>query len=164
MNTSPTHTIPEGVSVFIYRQAASGAVKFLLMLRHPNDGGFWQGPGGGIEPGETIAETARREVAEECGLAIGQLTELQATLSFPLKAEEIGTRFAPGITQFTIRFMIAPLTGTDDCPTFEGAGDDAAHVDHRWVTAEAGLALLHSEPHRAAFREAATTAMRLLSI
>jgi len=40
----------------------------VLFIRHPNDPETWGLPGGGIEPGETLAETAVREVREETGV------------------------------------------------------------------------------------------------
>lgn len=40
----------------------------VLLIRHPNAPDTWTFPGGGHEPGETFAETARREVWEETGV------------------------------------------------------------------------------------------------
>lgn len=45
----------------------------LLMLRRA-DNNKWDCPGGYIEPGESTEETARREILEETGLEIGNLT------------------------------------------------------------------------------------------
>ncbi|WP_276255127.1 NUDIX hydrolase [Halomontanus rarus] len=39
-----------------------------LLIRHEADPERWGTPGGGHEPGETMGETARREVREETGL------------------------------------------------------------------------------------------------
>lgn len=47
----------------------------LIHARDPDDPNhnWWELPGGGCEPGETLEETARREVAEETGIPLGQL-------------------------------------------------------------------------------------------
>ncbi len=45
-----------------------------LLLHHRTDDNTWDFPGGYMELGETIEETARREVLEEVGLEIGEMT------------------------------------------------------------------------------------------
>lgn len=50
----------------------------LLLLRHVHDG-KWGTPGGGMEPGESPEEGARREVVEETGL---QLPDLELVGAF----------------------------------------------------------------------------------
>jgi 8-oxo-dGTP pyrophosphatase MutT (NUDIX family) len=45
-----------------------------LLLQHRTDDNTWDFPGGYMEPGERTEETARREVREETGLDIGELT------------------------------------------------------------------------------------------
>ncbi|MGE5223879.1 MAG: NUDIX hydrolase [Omnitrophica WOR_2 bacterium] len=44
----------------------------MLLLRR-TDNGCWGIPGGAMEPGERIEETARRETREETGLEVGEL-------------------------------------------------------------------------------------------
>jgi 8-oxo-dGTP pyrophosphatase MutT (NUDIX family) len=48
-----------------------------LLLQRRADTGDWAIPGGMMEPGETLEETARREVKEETGLDLGQLEFLK---------------------------------------------------------------------------------------
>ena len=50
----------------LYREDSRG--RRYLLLRH-RDGGHWAFPKGRIEPGESQREAARRELAEETGIA-----------------------------------------------------------------------------------------------
>ncbi len=56
-----------GATVLIFNQQDE-----LLMLRR-TDNGCWGVPGGAMEPGERIEETAYRETLEETGLEIGEI-------------------------------------------------------------------------------------------
>ncbi|WP_458209002.1 NUDIX hydrolase [Haladaptatus sp. NG-SE-30] len=47
----------------------------IVMIRHPDAPDKWGIPGGGHEPGETLSETAHRELREETGLQC-RLTEV----------------------------------------------------------------------------------------
>jgi 8-oxo-dGTP pyrophosphatase MutT (NUDIX family) len=44
-----------------------------LLLMKRSDNGFWGPPGGGLEPGEIVEMSARREAFEETGLKIGKM-------------------------------------------------------------------------------------------
>ncbi len=53
-----------------------------VLLQRRADDGIWNIPGGAMEPGETLEQTAQREVREETGLDIGGL-KLLCVLSGP---------------------------------------------------------------------------------
>lgn len=47
-----------------------------ILMQQRQDDGTWSYPGGRIEIDETVEDGARREVQEECGLEVGELTLL----------------------------------------------------------------------------------------
>jgi ADP-ribose pyrophosphatase YjhB (NUDIX family) len=61
----------------------------VLFIRHPNSPDTWGLPGGGYEPGETLVETARREVREETGV------EVRVTGVWKLTHRTVGHRDDP---------------------------------------------------------------------
>lgn len=65
---NPSRWVEVAVAV-VFRRLA-GRVELLIARRHAEAirGGLWEFPGGKIEPGETPAAAALREVAEEVGL------------------------------------------------------------------------------------------------
>jgi ADP-ribose pyrophosphatase YjhB (NUDIX family) len=85
----------------------------LLLIRRGNEpsAGLWSLPGGRIEPGETAAEAAAREVREETGLDVS-VGALLATV-------EIG--------HYLVHDFAATVVGGD-----LRAGDDA--IDVRWCS------------------------------
>ena len=52
----------------------------LAQRRNPPDAGLWGYPGGHVEPGETVAETAIRELREETGVSARPLRILAELL------------------------------------------------------------------------------------
>ncbi len=47
-----------------------------ILMQQRSDDGTWSYPGGRIEIDETVEAAARREVFEECGLRVGEMTLL----------------------------------------------------------------------------------------
>ena len=60
----------------------------LLLIKHTN-GGHWSFPKGHVEPGETEAETARREVREETGLEVQIDTSFREVVSYSPRKDTI---------------------------------------------------------------------------
>lgn len=75
--------IARDVCVHLYLRGPRG-LRFLMLRRTPERGGFWQGVTGGPLPGEGDAEAAVREVREETGF------DVRATLL------ELAVRYAHG--------------------------------------------------------------------
>ncbi|MGH3133723.1 MAG: NUDIX domain-containing protein [Gaiellaceae bacterium] len=126
-------TRSDEVLVAIHRPEPSGTA-FLVLRRAPFKQGYWHLAGGGVEAGETAAEAAVRELAEETGLAVSELDDLGADLGYD------GVRvhaFAAGVP-----------AGWE--PTL-----NEEHDDYRWCTLDDALRLLVYEEPREVVRRTA---------
>ena len=101
----------------------------LLLVRHQKPGRdpYWVLPGGRLEPGETIPECARRELAEETGLS--------ARFSGVLYVGEFlreGRHTVDVTARMTLEDYAKARLGTDP----EAAGSEPTLREVRWVGVE----------------------------
>ncbi|BDE05513.1 hypothetical protein WPS_07890 [Vulcanimicrobium alpinum] len=106
----------------------AGEATRLLVLRRARGAfaGAWTFVMGGIEPGERASETARREVLEECGLAVTSLYTAGALDAFYDPVRD---------TIVHVPFFVARVVEGDVIT-------DDAHDAHRWVSFDEAAALL----------------------
>lgn len=92
-----SHKIPVSVLVLVHTADLQ-----VLLLERADRPGFWQSVTGSQDPGESLPETARRELAEETGIVVGP----EALADWKLQNRyEIyphwRSRYAPGVTHNT---------------------------------------------------------------
>ncbi len=81
------------------------SVEHLLLVRHRLHG--WSCPGGHLEPGESPAATAARELAEETGVRV-PVRSSPVTLG-----TSVGCAWAPGATHWTLGFVAVVASAGD---------------------------------------------------
>lgn len=91
------YKIPVSVLVVIYTPDLQ-----VLLLERADHPGYWQSVTGSCDPGESLRQTAVREVREETGLDAGKyvLTDWGLRFDFEIYAEW-RHRYAPGVTHNT---------------------------------------------------------------
>lgn len=96
MNT-PRHKTPVSVLVVVYTPMLD-----VLLLERADRPGFWQSVTGSQDPGETLRETAVREVAEETGFDAERyvLTDWKKENRYEIYLHW-RHRYAPGVTHNT---------------------------------------------------------------
>ncbi len=96
----------------------------LIQRRNPPRRGDWSLPGGGVELGETLRESALREVREECGIevALGALIEVIDLI----QRDEAG--------QLQYHYVVIDFAAAYTGGSLNAASDV---LDARWVSAGA---------------------------
>jgi lipoyl(octanoyl) transferase len=95
--------------------------EFLVLHRSPENDAYWHGVAGGVEPGESFAQAAARELREETGLAA---EPAPLPRSFRYDGVEVGC------------FVVEVPAGWEPELDWE-------HDDYRWCGRDEACALLY---------------------
>jgi dihydroneopterin triphosphate diphosphatase len=117
------------VSVLVVIHTSDFRVLLLERVSHP---GYWQSVTGSQEKGESLLETAVREVAEETGITAGVdgLVDWQRTNTFEI-FPEWRHRYAPDVTQNTEHvFSLEVLDQVAEEPVRLSPDE---HLDYLWL-------------------------------
>jgi dATP pyrophosphohydrolase len=118
------HKIPVSTLVVIYTPALE-----VLLLERADHPGFWQSVTGSQDPGETLRQTAIREVGEETGIDATrhELTDWQVSNVYEIYAVW-RHRYAPGVTRNTEHVFGLCLPGR-----LEVTLAPKEHLRYRWL-------------------------------
>jgi 8-oxo-dGTP pyrophosphatase MutT (NUDIX family) len=109
---------------------------YLVVHRSPFKGSYWHCIAGALEPGETPAAAAARELEEESGL-VATPVQLDPVFRYSLADEpERLPDFAPGTTEIVVHCFLAAAP-----PGWEPQLDEE-HDGYRWCTQDDAVELL----------------------
>ena len=122
-----------------------------LLLKRARPFDFWQSVTGSLQAGESHAEAARRELAEETGLTEeGELSYTGVSRQFAIDPRW-RDRFAPGVVEnveFEWHYRVTE-------PVDIGL-DDVEHTAYEWMPVERAVETVWSWTNKAALRSLAT--------
>jgi len=124
------------VAVLVTRRIGREA---LLLHRAPEGGGYWHVVAGAVEPGETAAAAAKRELLEETGLEAavnGGVEVAEYIHASTLEPADEPSRPDPEVVPVRVTCF------TSSAPDGWEPSLDREHDAHRWTTAAEALATL----------------------
>lgn len=136
---------PFQVLVLPFRRAGQSTIQYAVLRR--DDMEVWQGVAGGGEQGESPAQAAGREAAEELGLAHPvPLYPLQTTASIPARFFRARADWPAGTYVVPEHAFAADLTGVEVTLSDE-------HTAIQWLDAKQAGELLRFDSNRTALGE-----------
>ena len=124
------------VAVFVTRKGGS---EVLILRRSAEQGGYWHVVAGGVEPGETAAAAAERELREETGLVAEAVAGVEVIeYVYPLTEAPADRRSQHDPSVAEVEVTCFHITAPDDWePSL-----DWEHDGHRWCAPEEAFATL----------------------
>lgn len=116
----------------------------ILLLERADKPDFWQSVTGSLEPGETIEQTAKRELAEETGIYSNDILNWQQSSIYEIYPHW-RHRYAPGVTHNTEH--IFSLCVTAETPILLSPRE---HLDYIWCSPEQAAEKVFSPSNRSA--------------
>jgi dATP pyrophosphohydrolase len=120
-----------------------------LLLERREPPGWWQSVTGSLEPGETPAAAAARELREETGLAADGLVDLGLSHRFTI-APPWRHKFAPGVTENLEHAFAIALPARAAIRL-----DPAEHCNHAWLPLPEAIGRASSWSNRAVLEQVA---------
>lgn len=137
--TGKVYKRPESVLVLAYTRTGE-----VLLLRRREPADFWQSVTGSLEWGESPAEAARRELAEESGLSAGGLSAAGVTRRFPI-VPPWRERYAPETDHNTEHWFLLELPAPVPVRL-----SPREHTEYAWLPAAEAAARVGSWTNREA--------------
>jgi dATP pyrophosphohydrolase len=117
----------------------------VLLLKRVQPFTFWQSVTGSLDPGESPADTAARELLEETGLTgEGSLVESGVSRNFTIDLRWLD-RYPEGVTENTEHEFHNRLEAPVDI-----TADSSEHSDWQWVPIDTAVELVWSWTNKAA--------------
>ncbi|MBX2826435.1 MAG: dihydroneopterin triphosphate diphosphatase [Gammaproteobacteria bacterium] len=143
MNTRQAQSFrrPESVLVLVFTRTGQ-----VLLIQRSDLPDFWQSVTGTLEPGETPAAAAARELYEETGLSGVDLTDRKIANRYRIKAHW-SKRYAPGTTHNTEHVFTVEMVEQVSVHL-----NPEEHLSFEWLDAEAALDRCSSPTNQAAIQ------------
>ena len=139
MSNNQPYKQPVSVLIVIYDNNRQ-----ILLLERADKPDFWQSVTGSLEPGETIEQTAKRELAEETGIYSNDILNWQQSTIYEIYPHW-RHRYAPGVTHNTEH--IFSLCIAAETPILLSPRE---HIDYIWCSPEQATEKVFSPSNRSA--------------
>jgi dATP pyrophosphohydrolase len=131
-------TVRTGAEVAVFVTRRRGA-EVLILHRSPAQGGYWHVVAGGVEPGETVAAAAERELREETGLvaeAVARVEVVEYAYALTEEPADRRDRYDPAVAHVNVTcFHVAAPDDWEPKLDWE-------HDAHRWCDPDEAFAAL----------------------